>query len=216
MHFADFFGLQNLHDLIWWSFWQNLQWLSTQLINQQHRRKFCFLPRDLEFVWVSGDRTDWSSHGWSEISVMDFDYLQAAAKIVFKKKIKLIKELSKQQMITHLQSLNNDENSWREEEEEEEIGSFQSGLTLNLKSIPPSHTTNIFYCASVVVVCVLSTGTINPYYDRSCWIAGSTKIIYIFLHIPRMLNKYFSQRKIFCRGENWSIFLGDYSGIFHE
>jgi len=42
---------------------------------------------------------------------MDFDYLQAAAKIVFKKKIKLIKELSKQQMITHLQSLNNDENS---------------------------------------------------------------------------------------------------------
>jgi hypothetical protein len=35
-------------------------------------------------------------------------------------------------MITHLQSLNNDENSWREEEEEEEeeeTGSFQSGLT---------------------------------------------------------------------------------------
>jgi hypothetical protein len=84
MHFADFFGLQNLHDLIWWSFWQNLQWLSTQLINLQNRRKFCFLPRDLEFVWVSGDRTDWRSHGSSENSVMDFDYLQAAANLIFK------------------------------------------------------------------------------------------------------------------------------------
>jgi hypothetical protein len=31
-------------------------------------------------------------------------------------------------MITHLQFLNNDENSWREEEEEKETGSFQSGL----------------------------------------------------------------------------------------
>jgi hypothetical protein len=106
-------------------------------------------------------------------------------------------------MITHLQSLNNDENSWREEEEEEEeeIGSFQSGLTLNLKSIPPSHTTNIFYCASVVVVCVLSTGTTNPYYDRNCWIAGSTKIIYIYFYTSRECStNIFSNEKSFVQG----------------
>jgi hypothetical protein len=80
-------------------------------------------------------------------------------------------------MITHLQSLNNDENSWREEEEEEEeeTGSFQSGLTFKSWK-HPSHTTNFFYCASVVV-CVLSTGTINPYYYyHSCWTSVFTII----------------------------------------
>jgi hypothetical protein len=57
-------------------------------------------------------------------------------------------------MITHLQSLNNDENSWREEEEEEEeTGSFQSGLTFKSWE-HPSHTTYLFIVP--VLLCVSS------------------------------------------------------------